>query len=195
VSQPSRHALVEQGGRPLLEELRKVRDQYAQGVPLAGPDRRFVLAALRRHPRGKEKFGDGVTAVVVRTAGPARFFAVVHPDGTETDFSVYKAAGLRAPGNGKKPAAKPKPKPARGRARELAERDGAAVAAWCAQVVAETGSGPAWRQAGRRFGWGALCGPVIREIERAGWITTGSGPRSMRPAVPLDAGVFTPHVR
>lgn len=53
--------------KALFEQCREIRDRYEDGVPLSPKDRRIVLQALRKHPRGREKFGAGVQAVMVST--------------------------------------------------------------------------------------------------------------------------------
>ncbi len=78
----------------LFKRCQAIRDRYADGVPLARGDRKIVLEALRRHPRGREKFGPGVNAVVVhRYIAGSRCFFVVRADGSVKDFSLRKCLG------------------------------------------------------------------------------------------------------
>lgn len=77
--------------RELFEECRAIRDKYDDGIPLSPEDRKVVLSALRKHPKGREKFGAGVQAVVVdKFVGGTRCFFVVRADGTAEDFSLRK---------------------------------------------------------------------------------------------------------
>jgi len=75
-----------------------IRDSYPDGVPLSPEDRKVVLATLRRHPRGREKFGVGVAHVVVDTyVGGTRCFFVIRADGSVEDFSLRKCVGYDVP--------------------------------------------------------------------------------------------------
>jgi len=75
-----------------------IRDSYPDGVPLSPEDRKVVLATLRHHPRGREKFGCGVAHVVVDTyVGGTRCFFVIRADGSVEDFSLRKCVGYDTP--------------------------------------------------------------------------------------------------
>lgn len=72
--------------------------------PLAGDDRELVQALLLMHPRADLKAAAGVAGIVVRqiTYRPGiiqRCFHVIHPDGSETDFSYRQCFGM-APRDG-----------------------------------------------------------------------------------------------
>ena len=43
--------------RALFDQCREIRDRYANGVPLSAEDRKVVLQALRKHPKGRESSG------------------------------------------------------------------------------------------------------------------------------------------
>lgn len=78
----------------LYNQCRQIKDRYANGIPLSKQDRSTVLAALRLHPKGKEKFGNGVNAVIVDDyVYGSRCFFVIRNDGTAEDFSLYKCFG------------------------------------------------------------------------------------------------------
>jgi Protein of unknown function (DUF3223) len=78
----------------LYQQCREIKSRYANGVPLNKNDRKIVLNALRLHPKGKEKFGIGVSAVIVDTyVNNSRCFFIIRPDGTAEDFSLYKCFG------------------------------------------------------------------------------------------------------
>jgi uncharacterized protein DUF3223 len=78
----------------LYQECRAIKARYADGIPLNREDRKKVLTALRMHPKGKQKFGVGVNAVIVDTfVGGGRCFFVIRSDGTAEDFSLYKCFG------------------------------------------------------------------------------------------------------
>ncbi len=68
-------------------------------------------------------------------------------------------------------------------AERLAARDGRAAADWVAGVVAATGAGPAWMELARAMGWPGrrTAGVIIQGLAAAGWLVTGSEPRSLRP--------------
>lgn len=60
--------------------------------------------------------------------------------------------------------------------------DAETAAAYVAQVVAGTGTGPTWGQLGSAMGWPAGDVPaIICTLARQGWLRTGRGPRSLRP--------------
>ena len=68
--------------------------------------------------------------------------------------------------------------------------DGPRAAAWVAQVLAETGTGPTWRELAVAMDWPY---PVwtrqIRALLARGWLVATSQPRSLRPgpaALPSD---------
>jgi hypothetical protein len=61
-------------------------------IPLAGKELEFVRALLDRHPRVKQKIGEGVSAISIRInnswgTSENRCFWIKRTDGTETDFS------------------------------------------------------------------------------------------------------------
>ena len=67
--------------------------------PLIGEPRTFIEAVLMQHPGVTEKTANGVSGIVVRRVEVrpglmSRCFHVIHPDGTETDFSFNTALGL-----------------------------------------------------------------------------------------------------
>jgi len=75
----------------LFRRCRDIRNRYPDGVPLSPEHRMVVLTALRRHPRGREKFGAGVAHVVVDTyVGGTRCFFLIRADGSVEDFSLQK---------------------------------------------------------------------------------------------------------
>jgi len=89
----------------LFLRCREIRDRYADGVPLSAEDRKVVLSALRQHPKGREKFGAGVQAVIAHTyVGGTRCFFVVRADGTAEDFSLRKCFREVHAGRRKTPA-------------------------------------------------------------------------------------------
>jgi hypothetical protein len=67
-------------------------------------------------------------------------------------------------------------------AEQLARRDGPRAAQYAAGVIQSTGTGPTWRELGQAMGWPEWSWPaVIGRLERAGYLATGSEPRSLRP--------------
>jgi hypothetical protein len=67
-------------------------------------------------------------------------------------------------------------------AREIADRDGAAVAAYAAAMLAATGHGPSWNHLGRFFGWPGLSRNRIGgQLERDGWLAMRGDPGDVRP--------------
>ena len=82
----------------LFKRCQEIRDNYPNGVPLNRKDRKTVLAALRMHPHGEEKFGPGVKAVIVdQYIYGTRCFFVIRSDDTITDFSLRKCVGYTFP--------------------------------------------------------------------------------------------------
>lgn len=82
----------------LFKRCQAIKDRYPDGVPLHRKDRKTVLAALRSHPKGREKFGPGVDAVIVdQYICGTRCFFVVRSDGTVEDFSLRRCIGLPIP--------------------------------------------------------------------------------------------------
>lgn len=72
----------------------EIKNRYPDGIPLDPEDRKIVLDALRMHPKGREKFGSGVQAVIVdQYVYGSRCFFVIRSDGTAEDFSLYKCFG------------------------------------------------------------------------------------------------------
>jgi hypothetical protein len=78
----------------LFKKCLAIKNRYPDGVPLNKEDRKTVLTALRMHPKGKEKFGVGINAVIVDTyISRGRCFFVIRSDGSVEDFSLYKCFG------------------------------------------------------------------------------------------------------
>jgi Protein of unknown function (DUF3223) len=74
----------------LFKRCKEIKDRYPDGVPLSKDDRITVLTALRRHPDGRKKFGNGIDAVIVdKFIMSSRCFFVIRHDGTAEDFSLY----------------------------------------------------------------------------------------------------------
>lgn len=72
-----------------LTHIKEVRARWADGVPLTGPDAKFMHAVLTNHPRARQKIGPGIRAIVVHPyIGGDRCFWVIRTDGTAVDFSA-----------------------------------------------------------------------------------------------------------
>lgn len=73
------------------DEIRAVRDSYADGVVLQVEDDRFIRSVLALHPDVVEKTGVGISHFTVVTegyfGGQNRHFVAHRHDGSETDFS------------------------------------------------------------------------------------------------------------
>ena len=63
-----------------------------------------------------------------------------------------------------------------------ADVDGPKAAAFIVRVVAETGAGPGYTQLRTEMGWQSrYTGRHLVSLVKAGWVTVGEKPRSMRP--------------
>lgn len=74
----------------LQDYIRTIVGKYADEETLSGPDLRFVLALLDRHPNADVKVGAGVESIIVRrnpVYRQTRGFHIFRVDGTDTDFS------------------------------------------------------------------------------------------------------------
>ena len=74
-----------------LEQIKAVRDQYPDGVPLDHEDHCFIRDLLCLHSEALQKIGVGVSHFTVATEGEFggrnRHFVLHRHDGTRTDFS------------------------------------------------------------------------------------------------------------
>ena len=58
------------------------------------------------------------------------------------------------------------------------------AAGWTEAIVAVTGEGPTWRELAYAMWWPSdreEYGPIILRIVKAGWLVSGTEPRSLRP--------------
>lgn len=82
----------------------------------------------------------------------------------------------------------------RAEAASIAAADGERTAAYVAQVVADTGSGPCWAELASAMEWPrqpwGLRNAIIRVLARDGWLATGTEPRSMRPGPRSETAVL-----
>jgi hypothetical protein len=67
-------------------------------------------------------------------------------------------------------------------AAQFVAADGPRAAAYVADVVGSTGTGPTWGALTRAMGWPwSVANLVIKQLAQAGWLRTGEEPCSLRP--------------
>ena len=138
------------------------------------------------------------TIQVIKSGGPVMDVDVRRVRPLAQAGTVPTPASVRALAESERAAARSAVK-----RRELVEaavqRDGRSAAVYVAAVVRSAGTGPTWMELATAMGWPhRVAAPVIRELERAGWLRTGQAARSLRPGPrlsmhgPVAAGLVTP---
>lgn len=74
----------------LVGELRAALHRYAAGLPLGDRDARLVRRVLDFHPIAERKIGCGIRVFYTTHRGRNKHFAILHEDGSSTDFSFMK---------------------------------------------------------------------------------------------------------
>lgn len=172
-----------QAGKPGREAIAAATAAAAQR--LAGQDRHGMT-----RPHVAEAFGRALAAAPPRSPHRALLAAAL-ADRPQAERSPGELAARWLARRGETPtpeavagrlAAEVRQRARLEEARAIAERSGPAAAAYAAEVLERTGTGPTWRELARAQGWPErLASPVITRLAAAGWLATGTAPRSLRP--------------